>query len=100
MKGISTLLPRSLMVLLCSAVCAIVLACVYLSSHLPARKLNHNPQKFYLLSTGTSFTYSFTCDPHASDAWLFGSGGGNMIGPAPLAGITNLATSLGPTHLR
>ncbi len=43
------------------------------------RQVDNNPQKFYLWSTGSSFSYTFTCDPRAADAWLFKSGGGTMF---------------------
>jgi hypothetical protein len=54
------------------------------SRRMPIEPLNNNPQKFCLWSTGTSFSYSFTCDPRASDEWLFRSGGGLMLGSDPL----------------
>ena len=54
---------------------------------------NNNPQKFYLWSTGASVSHSFTYDPHAADVWLFRSGGGTMLGPVPLASITNMPTN-------
>src|SRR5258705_6124134 len=40
----------------------LVLASVSLSIHLPTGKLNHNPQKFYLLSTGASRSEEHTSE--------------------------------------
>jgi hypothetical protein len=42
-------------------------------------QMDNNPQKFHLWSTGSSFSYTFTCDPRAADTWLFKSGGGTMF---------------------
>ena len=42
------------------------------------RKVNDNPDKFFLWTTNKSFHYIFTYDPHAADVWLFESGGGNL----------------------
>jgi len=38
-----------------------------------------NPQKFHMWATGCSFSYTFTCDPHAADIWMFQTGGGTML---------------------
>jgi hypothetical protein len=48
-------------------------------------QVDNNPQKFHLWSTGSSFSYTFTCDPRAVDVWLFRSGGGMMfvLNPPP-----------------
>jgi hypothetical protein len=46
---------------------------------LPRIQVDNNPQKFYLWSTGSSFAYTFTCDPRAVDVWLFRSAGGTMF---------------------
>ncbi len=45
----------------------------------PARREDNNPQHFYLSSTGSAYSYTFTCDPRATDGWLFASGGGTMF---------------------
>lgn len=42
------------------------------------RKVDDNPDKFFLWTTNTSFHYIFTYDPHAADVWLFESGGGRL----------------------
>jgi len=43
-----------------------------------------NPQKFHLWTTGSNFFYTFTCDPHASDVWMFRTADGTMLVlPAP-----------------
>ena len=52
---------------------------VFRSSRIPESHEHNNPQKFYLCSTGSSFSYTFTCDPRAADLWLFRSGGGTMF---------------------
>jgi len=39
----------------------------------------NNPQKFHLWTTGPHFSYSFTCDPHASDVWMFRTAEGTML---------------------
>ncbi len=57
----------------------------------------NNPQKFYLSATGSSFSYTFTCDPRAADGWLFRSAGGTMFIFQPPGGavqaMTNTATA-------
>lgn len=40
---------------------------------------DNNPQKFHLWSTGSNFSCTFTCDPHASDVWMFRTAEGTML---------------------
>jgi len=40
---------------------------------------DNNPQKFHLWTTGSNFSYTFTCDPHASDIWMFRTAEGTML---------------------
>jgi hypothetical protein len=40
---------------------------------------DNNPQKFHLWTTGSNFSYTFTCDPHASDIWMFRTAGGTRL---------------------
>ena len=56
------------------------------SVHPPASSENNNPDKFYLRSTGSSFTYTFTYDPHAADAWLFRAGGSTRFSNRAFSG--------------
>lgn len=41
---------------------------------------DNNPEKFYLVATKSSYTYSFTYDPLAQDQWLFRTGDGSTLG--------------------
>jgi len=58
---------------------------------------DNNPQKFHLWTTGSNFSYTFTCDPHASDIWMFRTAGGTMLvlpgGPDTLPVSTNSRTN-------
>jgi hypothetical protein len=40
---------------------------------------DNNPQKFHLWTTGSTFSCAFTCDPHATDIWMFRTAGGTML---------------------
>ncbi len=40
---------------------------------------DNNPQKFHLWTSGSSFSCTFTCDPHAADIWMFRTAGGTML---------------------
>jgi hypothetical protein len=53
-----------------------------------SRKVNENPDKFYLWTTNKSVRHDFVYDPHAADVWLFESGGGNLV-QTNAAGVTN-----------
>src|SRR5580765_2957431 len=66
---------------------------VVISSRLPESPENNNPQKFYLWATGSSFSYTFTCDPRAADGWLFRSGGGTMFVFQPPTGTLQSSTN-------
>ncbi|HTY86548.1 MAG TPA: hypothetical protein VMB80_03710 [Candidatus Acidoferrum sp.] len=63
----------------------------------PTGPEDNNPQKFHLWTTGSNFSYTFTCDPHASDIWMFRTAGGNLLvsprGPDALQVSTNLGTN-------
>jgi len=50
-----------------------------LSLQLYLNQVDNNPQKFHLWSVGSSCSYTFICDPRASDVWLFRSGDGTML---------------------
>jgi hypothetical protein len=52
---------------------------------------NGNPQQFHLWATSNSISFTFNCDPRATDEWLFRTGGGMMIAGNP--GITNILTN-------
>src|SRR5260221_14033800 len=66
---------------------------VFRSRRHPESHENNNPQKFYLWSTGSSFSYTFTCDPRAADGWLFRSGGGTMFVFQPPTGMLQSRTN-------
>jgi hypothetical protein len=42
---------------------------------------NNNPDKFYLSVTGQAYSYCFTYDPHAADAWMFRTAEGYFKNP-------------------
>jgi hypothetical protein len=49
--------------------------------------LDSNPDKFYLSATGKVFSYCFTYDPHAADAWMFRTAEGHLKSSNNGAGI-------------
>jgi len=38
----------------------------------------NNPDKFYLWTTGGGYSYRFTYNPHAADAWMFKTAEGHL----------------------
>lgn len=42
------------------------------------RRVNNNPDKFYLWTNSKTIHHAFEYDPHAADVWLFESGGGKL----------------------
>ena len=53
-----------------------------LSRHVPTSpELNpqdNNPDKFYLWTTGKGYSFRFTYNPHAADAWMFRTAEGHL----------------------
>ena len=39
---------------------------------------DNNPDKFYLWTTGRGYSYRFTYNPHAADAWMFKTAEGHL----------------------
>lgn len=37
-----------------------------------------NPDKFYLWTTGRGYSFRFTYNPHAADAWMFRTAEGHL----------------------
>lgn len=38
----------------------------------------NNPDKFYLWTTGRGYSFRFTYNPHAADAWMFKTAEGHL----------------------
>jgi hypothetical protein len=79
-------LPRAGALLVSLAIFGTVFALFRYSARLPdevASRVNNNPQKFRLWTTGMSFSYMINLDPRAADLWLFQSGGGRTLDLTP-----------------
>ncbi len=47
-----------------------------LASHF---KPDNNPDKFYLWTTGNTYSFTYTYDPHAADLWMFRTAEGHLL---------------------
>ncbi len=42
-------------------------------------KPDNNPDKFYLWTTGNTYSFTYTYDPHAADLWMFRTAEGHLL---------------------
>jgi hypothetical protein len=48
----------------------------------------NNPDKFYLWTTGKGYSFRFTYNPHAADAWMFKTAEGHLQNTNQVLNIT------------